>query len=100
MLRHRRSIVTLVIVLVMLGASLAPANAAAAPFPISVITPGHLMWGGDQEGGGPYVYPADDDPSRVVGFEVELAEKLAAYVGLRAAFFQFVRSLDAVKHRH
>ena len=49
---------------------------------------GTLIWGGDQEGGGPYVYPADDDPRRVVGFEVELAEKLAARLGLHASFFQ------------
>jgi hypothetical protein len=31
---------------------------------------GAIVWGGDQEGGGPYVYPRDDDPSRVTGFEV------------------------------
>jgi len=86
--RLRRGIVAQLFVLVMLGATLAPANVVAAPSPISVITPGHLVWGGDQEGGGPYVYPAEDDPSRVIGFEVELADKLAAYVGLRAAFFQ------------
>jgi polar amino acid transport system substrate-binding protein len=49
---------------------------------------GKLVWGGDQEGGGPFVYPADDDPRRVTGFEVELAEKLAARLGLRASFFQ------------
>jgi polar amino acid transport system substrate-binding protein len=46
------------------------------------------VWCGDQEGGGPYVYPADDDPGRVVGFEVELASLLAAQLGLEAQFFQ------------
>src|SRR5882762_6178699 len=66
----------------------APGVALAAPSSFDPIAPGLLLWGGDQEGGGPYVYPADDDPSRVVGFEVELAEKLARELGLRASFFQ------------
>src|SRR5262249_39095374 len=55
---------------------------------LDLIAPGKLVWCGDQEGGGPYVYPAEDDPNRVVGFEVELAEKIAAHVGVRATFFQ------------
>ena len=47
-----------------------------------------LVWGADQEGGGPYVYPRDDDPSRVTGFEVELAERLARALGVSAVFQQ------------
>mgnify|MGYP001140590203 CR=1 FL=1 len=39
---------------------------------------GVLVWGADAEGGGPYVYPREDDPTRVQGFEVELADALAA----------------------
>ena len=34
---------------------------------------GTLVWGADQEGGGPFVYPDPDDPTRLIGFEVELA---------------------------
>ncbi len=49
---------------------------------------GRLVWGGDQEGGGPYVYPSDDDPSRAVGFEVDLAARLAGYLGVAPQFFQ------------
>jgi polar amino acid transport system substrate-binding protein len=49
---------------------------------------GVLVWGGDQEGGAPYVYPRPDDKSRVTGFEVDLAAKLAAALGVRAQFFQ------------
>ena len=49
---------------------------------------GRLVWGGDQEGGGPYVYPSDDDPSRVVGFEVDLADRLAGFLGVAPHFFQ------------
>lgn len=36
-----------------------------------------LRWGGDLEGGGPYIFPEGDDPGRLLGFEVELAAALA-----------------------
>lgn len=49
---------------------------------------GTLRWGADQEGGGPYVFPRDDDPSQVTGFEVDLAERLAVYLGVKAEFVQ------------
>lgn len=49
---------------------------------------GVLIWGADQEGGGPYVYPRDDDPSVVTGYEVELAALIAAELGVEAQFFQ------------
>jgi len=49
---------------------------------------GTLIWGGDQEGGGPYVYPSEADSEVVVGFEVELADAIASYLGVKAEFFQ------------
>lgn len=49
---------------------------------------GVLRWGADQEGGGPYVYPRDDDPTRVTGFEVELADAVAAELGVKAELAQ------------
>ncbi|HWL93872.1 MAG TPA: ABC transporter permease subunit [Phycisphaerae bacterium] len=49
---------------------------------------GTLVWGGDEEGGGPYVYPDPANPRRLVGFEVELAEVIAAELGVRAEFHQ------------
>ncbi len=49
---------------------------------------GHLRWAGDQEGGGPYVYPRDDNPDAVTGFEVDLAAKLAEYLKVRPEFTQ------------
>jgi polar amino acid transport system substrate-binding protein len=81
----RRRVDVLVVAIFFL--SLLWATPARAEIP-SLLTPGVLTWGGDQEGGGPYVYPADDDPRRVVGFEVELADELAARLGLRARFLQ------------
>ncbi len=47
-----------------------------------------LVWGADQEGGGPYVYPRDDDPDQVTGFEVELAALIARELGVSPKFFQ------------
>jgi polar amino acid transport system substrate-binding protein len=49
---------------------------------------GALRWAADAEGGGPFVYPRDDDPSRYQGFEVELAELLAKKLGVQAQFTQ------------
>lgn len=49
---------------------------------------GAIRWGGDQEGGGPYIYPHPDDPRRVTGFEVDLMDLLAARFGVRSDFQQ------------
>jgi len=47
-----------------------------------------LRWGGDAEGGAPFVEADAQDPSVVRGFDVELAELMAAHVGRRAEFVQ------------
>jgi len=49
---------------------------------------GEIQWGADQEGGGPYVFPREDDPAKVTGFEVDLAEAIAKRLGVKATFFQ------------
>ena len=56
---------------------------------------GVLRWGGDAEGGAPFELPDPEDPARVIGFEVELADALAASLArrlgrpLRAEFVQY-----------
>ncbi|MHB8881257.1 MAG: ABC transporter substrate-binding protein/permease [Thermodesulfovibrionales bacterium] len=47
-------------------------------------TRGHLLWGADAEGGAPYIFPDPKDPSRMIGFEVDLAEEIARGLGVRA----------------
>ncbi len=47
-----------------------------------------LRWGGDAEGGAPFVEADAQDPSVVRGFDVELAELMAAHVGRTAQFTQ------------
>ena len=49
---------------------------------------GTLVWGADQEGGGPFVYPDAEDPNKLIGFEVELADVLAQQLNVRAEFHQ------------
>src|SRR2546425_1277540 len=42
---------------------------------------GWFRWGADKEGGGPFIYPDPLDPSKLAGFEVELAQMLASELG-------------------
>ena len=49
---------------------------------------GTLRWGGDIQGGEPYVFQDPQDSSRLVGFEVEIADALARRLGVRAEFVQ------------
>jgi polar amino acid transport system substrate-binding protein len=49
---------------------------------------GTLVWGGDQEGGAPYVFPDPKNPEKLIGFEVELADMIAKELGVTAKFQQ------------
>lgn len=49
---------------------------------------GELRWGGDAEGGAPYVFPDPGNPRQIVGFEVDLANALAHRLHRRAVFVQ------------
>jgi len=50
-------------------------------------TRGTIRWGGDVQGGEPYVFQ-DPGRDRLVGFEVEIADALARRLGVRAEFVQ------------
>ena len=49
---------------------------------------GELRWAGDLQGGEPYVFRDPRDPSKLTGFELELAQALALKLGVRQAFVQ------------
>ena len=49
---------------------------------------GELAWGGDLQGGEPYVFESPTQPGVVAGFEVDIAEALARELGVRAQFHQ------------
>jgi len=47
-----------------------------------------LRWAGDAEGGAPYVEADPSDPSRLVGFDVEIAELIAKGLGRTPQFIE------------
>lgn len=49
---------------------------------------GELAWGGDLQGGEPYVYESPTERGKIIGFEVDIAEALAKELGVRAKFHQ------------
>jgi His/Glu/Gln/Arg/opine family amino acid ABC transporter permease subunit len=55
-----------------------------------------LRWGGDAEGGAPFVEADPSDPARLVGFDVEVAGLIARGLGREPRFIQVAfTSLDA-----
>jgi polar amino acid transport system substrate-binding protein len=68
---------------------------AGRPLPVlsadhldSIKDRGELLWGADAEGGAPYVYPDPKKPEQLIGFECELADALAAKLGVKARMVQ------------
>ncbi len=49
---------------------------------------GVLLWGSDSQGGAPYVFPDPKDPSRLIGFELDIAEDIARELGVRQRLVQ------------
>ncbi len=47
-----------------------------------------LRWANDAEGGAPYLFHPPEDPSRLAGFEADLASALAGRMGLAPHFVQ------------
>lgn len=47
---------------------------------------GELRWGGDPAGGAPYVFSDPHNPSRYIGFELDIMEAVARHLGVRAKF--------------
>src|SRR5947199_7772153 len=74
----------IVLVAVMAAAGRAAADDALARLHVG----GTRRWGGDSQGGEPYVVQDPRDRRRLAGFEVEIAEGLARRLGVRAEFAQ------------
>jgi polar amino acid transport system substrate-binding protein len=51
-------------------------------------TRGVLLWGADAEGGAPYVFPDPQKPEQLIGFEHDLADAIAAKLGVKAQMVQ------------
>lgn len=52
-------------------------TAAALFAPASLAAEKTLRWGGDSEGGFPYMFPDPKDPKKLIGFEVDIVDALA-----------------------
>ena len=44
---------------------------------------GVLKWGADPSGGAPFVFFDPKDPDKVVGFEIDMMDKLAEHLGVK-----------------
>lgn len=78
-------------IVVALGAILTlliPSRARAGELDAVLGKPSELSWGGDLQGGAPYVFEDEKEPGKIRGFEVDIAEALARRLGLRARFVQ------------
>lgn len=51
-------------------------------------TPEILRYGADLEGGLPYIFPDPDNPDKLVGYEVEIIEAIAAKLGKKPVMIQ------------
>jgi polar amino acid transport system substrate-binding protein len=47
-----------------------------------------LRWGGDSEGGAPYVFPDPKNPRQIIGYEVDLMNEIGRLLNRRAVFVQ------------
>ena len=83
-LKSRATIINLVTI----AAVVTAATSAAAQAP-------PLRWGGDAEGGAPFVEADPSNPTKLVGFDVEIAELIARELGRLPQFVQVAfTSLD------
>src|SRR5437763_1275729 len=74
---------------IVLVAMMAAAGRAAADDALARLhARGTLRWGGDVQGGEPYVFQDPRDRRRLAGFEVEIADALARRLGVRAEVVQ------------
>jgi polar amino acid transport system substrate-binding protein len=67
-----------------------------------LLVPGELQWGSTSQGGAPYVFPDPNNPSQLVGFEVDIAAAMTELMGIRPKqvetdYEQLVQALQANK---
>jgi polar amino acid transport system substrate-binding protein len=77
--------VLLVLILLLSGG---PSRVFASDTLAAIQKRGELLWGADAEGGAPYVYPDPQTPEQLIGFEHDLADALAARLGVKARMVQ------------
>jgi polar amino acid transport system substrate-binding protein len=53
-----------------------------------ILASGVLRWGSDEAGGAPYEFRDPKDPSKRIGFEVDIAEEIGRRMGVKIEFVQ------------
>jgi polar amino acid transport system substrate-binding protein len=75
------------ILLIAAAAVSAAALCAQRPsFAQETMEEGVLRWGGDSEGGFPYMFPNPDNPDELIGFEVDIVNEIAGYLGMKPEY--------------
>ncbi len=49
---------------------------------------GYLLWGTDAEGGAPYAFPDPNNPNKLIGFEIDIAEAIGRELGVKIKYVQ------------
>ena len=88
MVSYKASAMYLLVTLTLALSFLTVASAAPKSTLDAIKSRGVLLWGSDAEGGAPYVFPDPKDPSKLVGFELEIAEAVAKELGVKAQLVQ------------
>ncbi len=83
-----RATVRIAVLLCTLASLLVPRAAFAGEALDRVRRAGVLRWGGDLQGGEPFVSQDPRDPSHLIGFEVDIAAGIARALGVRAEFVE------------
>ena len=89
---QRRRLLPVVLVVCVAAGAVLTAQGPARDDPSRGVSSGNdsrlLRWGGDAEGGAPFVEANPNDPTQLVGFDVEIAGILAAGLGREPRFVQ------------
>lgn len=57
-------------------------------FVVSSVSAQDLRWGGDAEGGAPYLLPDPKNPRDIIGFEIDLMNAIGKQLGRKSVFVQ------------
>src|SRR5215475_2188625 len=55
---------------------------------VSSINAQDLRWGGDAEGGAPYLLPNPKNPREIIGFEIDLMDAVGKQLNRKSVFVQ------------
>jgi polar amino acid transport system substrate-binding protein len=77
-------LISLIIGLAIIFYLAVPSRSGKNGSPDSIKKRGYLLWGSDAEGGAPYIFPDPKDPSKLIGFEVDIANAIAKELGVEA----------------